>query len=244
MPPETRDNDDDSGNTMAETWKVYDVGFRSIMGSGPKLELVLEVQEYPFAHEAGVFMTETDELFVTSNRFVDASGVTKVQISKCFLGDCGTGTVRREEITCDDIHMANGGVNFQGGILFCAQGSATRPSGLFKMEATPPYRTEAVVTSFLGRPFNSVNDVVIHSDGAIWFTDPIYGFEQGYRPRPSLPNQVYRYDPNTRGIRAMADGFGRPNGICFSPDEKTVYITDTDWIHGDGSRDGNRPSSM
>jgi gluconolactonase len=48
----------------------------------------------------------------------------------------------------------------------------------------------------------------------------------------------------TKGIRAMADGFGRPNGIAFSPDEKVLYITDTDWIHGDGSTDGMRPSTM
>lgn len=109
---------------------------------------------------------------------------------------------------------------------------------------TNNYEAELLVSSFHGRPFNSPNDVVVHSDGSIWFTDPIYGWEQGIRPRPRLPNQVYRFDPATRGIRAMADGFGRPNGICFSPDEKIVYITDTDWIHGDGSTDEMRASHM
>lgn len=42
----------------------------------------------------------------------------------------------------------------------------------------------------------------------------------------------------------MADGFGRPNGICFGPDEKILYITDTDWIHGDGTTDLTRASTM
>lgn len=52
------------------------------------------------------------------------------------------------------------------------------------------------------------------------------------------------YEAETGGIRAVADGFGRPNGICFSPDEQTCYITDTDWIHGDGTTDGTRASHM
>src|SRR5206468_7837 len=82
-------------------------------------------------------------------------------------------------------------------------------------------------------PFNSVNDVVVHpEDGSIWFTDPCYGHHQGIRNKPVLPNQVYRYDVKTSSIRAVADGFTRPNGLCFSPDLKTLYVTDTGSIHG------------
>ena len=84
----------------------------------------------------------------------------------------------------------------------------------------------------------------MHDDGSIWFTDPIYGHEQGFRPKPELPNQVYRYDPINDNIRAVADGFGRPNGLCFAPDEQTLYVTDTDYIHGDGTTDATRASSM
>ena len=97
-----------------------------------------------------------------------------------------------------------------------------------------------MVTNFHGRDFNSVNDVVVAADGAIWFTDPCYGSEQDFRQKPKLPNQVYRFDPKTGDLRVVADGLGRPNGICFSPDEKIVYITDTDFIHGDGSKDPTR----
>ncbi|KAI0886898.1 uncharacterized protein GGS22DRAFT_158944 [Annulohypoxylon maeteangense] len=224
-------------------WQQHDDAFQAVIGPGPELRALLEVSEYPFAHEAGVFIAETDELFITSNQLIDSSGTRKVQINKCQLNR-QTGCLSREEIPNEMIHMGNGGVNYEDGILFCAQGSMTEPSGLFKMERKAPYTTTPVVTSFLGRPFNSVNDVVVHSDGSIWFTDPIYGFEQGYRPRPSLPNQLYRYDPATRGIRAMADGFSRPNGLCFSPDEKTLYVTDTDRVHGDGSFDSHRVSSI
>ncbi|KAI1481843.1 calcium-dependent phosphotriesterase [Daldinia eschscholtzii] len=227
----------------SSVWKVHDVSFYRITGTNPSLKLLLSVEAYPFAHEAGVFLPSTKELFMTSNQFSDQDGNKKVQISKVTLaGD--DETPKREEVDCADIVMGNGAVNDLDNILFCVQGSKTAPGGLFRMSPIPPYKAEAVVTSFYSRPFNSVNDVVIAKDGCIWFTDPIYGFEQGIRPSPSLPNQVYRYDPRTSSIRAVADGFGRPNGLCFSPDETVLYITDTDYIHGDGSKDPTRCSTI
>jgi gluconolactonase len=140
--------------------------------------------------------------------------------------------------------MANGGINHGPGILFCAQGSRDTPGGLVHMSPTPPYTTQTLLDNFHGRQFNSLNDVVVHTDGSIWFTDPIYGFEQGFRPEPQLRSQVYRFDPMSGDVRAVADGFGRPNGICFSPDEQTLYVTDTDWIHGDGGTDEGRARAM
>lgn len=112
------------------------------------------------------------------------------------------------------------------------------------MNPRPPFETRTLIDNFQGRRFNSLNDVVVHTDGSIWFTDPIYGFEQGFRPEPQLRSQVYRFDPVLGDVRAVADGFGRPNGICFSPDEQTLYITDTDWIHGDGTTDEARARTM
>jgi gluconolactonase len=221
---------------------TFDDRFRSLVGTNPTLEVLFEHQDYPFAHEAGVYIPSTHEIFITSNQFSDDQG-KRVQISKVTISKDGA-PPSREEIPSDDIPMGNGGVNYKGGILFCAQGSMTLPSGLYEMSASPPYTSQLFISDFYGRPFNSVNDVIIHSDGSIWFTDPIYGYEQGYRPKPQLPNQVYRYEPRSRSIRAMADRFGRPNGICFSPNEKIVYVTDTDWIHGNGSTEGVRPSTM
>jgi gluconolactonase len=225
-------------------FKVYDDAANAIFGAAPTLQLLHENSKYPFAHEAGVFIAEDNTLFITSNQFDDStSGERKIQISKLCL-PAGQDACVCHEIDAVDVPMANGGVNYNGGILFCAQGSLTTPGGLVWMDAKPPHACSMIVSSFYGRDFNSVNDVVVHSDGTIWFTDPVYGFEQGIRPKPKLPSQVYRYDPKTKSIRAMADGFGRPNGICFSPDEKIIYITDTDWIHGDGTTDDSRPSHM
>lgn len=224
------------------SFKSYHPEFGTILGSDPKLELLLE-KDYPFAHEAGVFIADESELFVTSNRLVEKCGNQRVQISRIKIGEAA-GTTTCEAITCNSIAMANGGVNHKGGILFCAQGSHTSPSGLYQTSSTHPYNAELLISDFYGRPFNSVNDVVVHSDGSTWFTDPAYGYEQGYRPQPRLPSQVYRFQISDRSIRAMADGFGHPNGICFSPDENVVYITDTDWISGDGTTDDTKVSSM
>lgn len=96
---------------------------------------------------------------------------------------------------------------------------------------TPP---KALVTNFHGREFNSVNDVVVSKDGCIWFTDPTYGYEQDYRPQPKLPNHVYRFNPETGDLRVVADDMKMPNGLCFSPKEDVLYVTDTDMIHADG----------
>lgn len=232
--------------------------FGKVLGTDPKIRQCMPRETVPWAHEAGVFIPGTGDIFVTSNRIISPDGEQKVVISKFSLEN-GLSSASREEITpttttnndndddADDaIVMANGGVNYQDGILFCSQGNKHHPSGLFHMEAHPPYRTKLVLGSFSnGRPFNSPNDIVVHpGDGAIWFTDPIYGYEQGFRPRPRLPNQVYRFDPRSGSVRAVADGFGRPNGISFSPDLGTLYVTDTDLIHGDGTVDEMRPASM
>ncbi|KAL4908960.1 hypothetical protein BDW74DRAFT_165647 [Aspergillus multicolor] len=231
---------------------VLDTRFQAILGETPTLELLAENRAYPFAHEAGVFLPGRNELLITSNRIQDPDSPSgqRVQVTKVHLDNDSstslssvTGAVKCEELAVP-IPMANGGVNYKDGILICAQGSMDAPSGLYHMSTEPPYATILVKADFHGRPLNSVNDVVVHTDGSIWFTDPIYGHEQGYRPPPRLPNQVYRFDPETGSIRAMADGFGRPNGICFSPDETVVYVTDTDWIHGDGSTDDTRVSSI
>ena len=135
------------------------------------------------------------------------------------------------------------------GVLFCEQGSLTEPGGLTYMptrinSANEKYTATTILSNYRGRWFNSVNDVVIHNDGSIWFTDPPYGYEQGIRPVPQLPPQTYRFDPSTGGIRAVEDSIKRPNGLCFSPDEQTLYVTDTDWVHGDGTTDDTRASTM
>jgi gluconolactonase len=232
---------------MAHQFVTHDERFHGILGPQPTLELLVENKRYPFAHEAGVYFPDTNELFITSNRFCDpGSEKPRVQISKVVLGELRTAdSTTCEEIDSSAVPMGNGGVNYgHESMLFCAQGSQDMPSGLYLMSAKSPYTVSLFLSEFHGRSFSSVNDVVVHSDGSIWFTDPPYGHAQGYRPQPQLPAQAYRYEPGTKSLRAMADGFGRPNGICFSPDEKTVYVTDTERLHGGGTIDDSKASTM
>ena len=83
---------------------------------------------------------------------------------------------------------------------------------------------------FQGKPLNAPNDLVVHSDGAIWFTDPGYGIMsnyEGHKASFELPANVYRLDPSTREAAVVVGDLDKPNGICFSPDEKKLYIVDT-----------------
>ena len=84
--------------------------------------------------------------------------------------------------------------------------------------------------SYQGKRLNSPNDVVVTTDGAIWFSDPHYGIGtnyEGYKADQELPCHVYRIDPGTGGLEAVLTDFNCPNGLCFSPDERLLYVADT-----------------
>jgi len=89
--------------------------------------------------------------------------------------------------------------------------------------------------SYKGKRLNSPNDVVVKSDGTIWFTDPSYGIINDYEgylaPQEQAGCYVFRLDPTSRTLDVVADDFGKPNGIAFSPDEKILYVADTAFSH-------------
>jgi gluconolactonase len=83
---------------------------------------------------------------------------------------------------------------------------------------------------FEGKRLNSPNDVVVKSDGSIWFTDPRFGILGNYEgdiAEPELPMNVYRVDGNSGAVTVVADGIDAPNGLCFSPDETKIYIVES-----------------
>jgi gluconolactonase len=86
-----------------------------------------------------------------------------------------------------------------------------------------------------GMRFNSPNDVVVKSDGSIWFTDPSYGILGDYEGKKSESEigacHVYRIDPASGEVTMVADDFVKPNGLAFSPDESILYIADTGISH-------------
>jgi gluconolactonase len=89
--------------------------------------------------------------------------------------------------------------------------------------------------SFEGKRLNSPNDVVVRSDGSVWFTDPTYGIMSNYEGFRADPEQktrnVYRLDPESGEIDAVVTDFGQPNGLAFSPDEKVLYVADSSSSH-------------
>ena len=88
---------------------------------------------------------------------------------------------------------------------------------------------------FEGKRFNSPNDVVVKSDGSIWFSDPTYGIDSDYEGDAAAEeigaSNVYRLDPASGEVAAVATDFVKPNGLAFSPDEKRLFIADTGATH-------------
>jgi gluconolactonase len=87
-----------------------------------------------------------------------------------------------------------------------------------------------LMDGFQGKKLNAPNDVVVHSDGAIWFSDPGYGIMsnyEGHKAAFELPAVVYRLDPKTRVATVVVSDLDKPNGLCFSPDEKLLYVVDS-----------------
>jgi len=102
-------------------------------------------------------------------------------------------------------------------------------------------RRVVLASHFEGRRFNSPNDVVVKSDGSIWFSDPSYGIDSDYEGDAAEnemgAQRVYRVDPETGAVRVAASDFVQPNGLAFSPDESLLYIADTGATHvADGPR--------
>ena len=84
--------------------------------------------------------------------------------------------------------------------------------------------------TFDGKRLNSPNDVVVKSDGSVWFTDPTFGIlgdYEGYKSEPEIEPNVYRLEPETKKATIVAEGVLGPNGLCFSPDEKLLYVVES-----------------
>jgi gluconolactonase len=159
------------------------------------------------AHEGPVYVPEDDSLYFTS---LPLAG-PHVDIKRLALDSLAVSVVRPDAGAANGMALAR-----DGRLVVCEQlGGALslidRSSGGRRL---------------LVDGFNSPNDVVVKSDGTIWFTDPSYGWLQGFRPRPLLRDAVRRYDPRTGAVTMVAKSLDKPNGLCFSPDESVLYVTD------------------
>jgi gluconolactonase len=211
--------------TVNPVFVIYDKAFEEVIGTSPSLSLI-DARPEKFAHEAGVYIRKMDRTYFTSNY---QSGKS-VQIHSV-----GSDDRRVLQHSYPEARNANGGCCYKDQILLCAQGDYTHPSALVLVDPTTS-TSQTILNNFHGRPFNSLNDVVVHhANDDLWFTDPTYGYEQAFRPAPQLPSQIYRFKPSTGQIWCVAEGFSQCNGLCFSPDYTKMYVTDTGAVQAHGT---------
>jgi gluconolactonase len=197
---------------------AHDPEFEAVLGNTPRLAHIADAA----AHEGPVYVEDDDALYFTT---VPQPG-PRVDIERLALDSMTLSVVR------PDAGAANGmALDGEGRLVVCEQ----LDGAMTVVEPSTGART------LLVDGFNSPNDVVVKSDGTIWFTDPSYGWLQGFRPLPKLRDGVRRYDPRTGDVTTVADSFDKPNGLCFSPDESVLYVTDSGANHEPGSFDPGRP---
>jgi gluconolactonase len=140
--------------------------------------------------------------------------------------------MRYDEITGDisvfrrPSHHANGNtVDRQGRLVTCEHGARCVTRTNFDGSLT------VLADRFAGKRLNSPNDVVVRSDGSIWFSDPTYGIDSNYfgnlGTREQSGNFLYRVDPSTGEVRPVIDDMHQPNGLAFSPDETLLHVVDS-----------------
>jgi gluconolactonase len=165
-----------------------------------RLEKLVETD----AHEGPVYVPHEHALyFTTVPRPRPQTSIRRLDLA-----------TRRLTTVREDANMANGmALDREVRLVVCEQGGFDRPARISR-------DGETVVDGL-----NSPNDVVVARDGSIWFTDPSYGWLQGFRPPPERPDAAYRFDRD--GLHVVTTSPDKPNGLAFSPDERTLYVGDS-----------------
>jgi gluconolactonase len=199
---------------MTQQFAVYSDEFQRMLGPAPSLNLLSS--DFTFAEgvcwvERGQFLTVSD---FPNNRIMKWSERGGVEVFR------------------QPSDTANGNtVDLEGRVLSCL----TRGRAVVRQEHDGSLTT--IADRFRGGRLTSPNDIVVKSDGSIWFTDPDYGFlcpEFGHGDKPEQDrNRVYRVSPETGEITSVCEDFDKPNGIAFSPDESVLYVGDTGRTHGE-----------
>ena len=230
-----------SPSHLRSPFTAHEPEFRAVLGDAPRLVRVVATD----AHEGPVYVRAEDALLFTSlPRRGAAPGFPHpvVAVRRLALDghrfplDPGRVTTNRA-----DANVANGmTLDGEGRLIVCEQGTRTTNPAITR-------DGRILASSWNGMPLNSPNDVVVAGDGSVWFTDPGYGWLQDFRPEPLLEDNVYRWDPGDGSLGVMAGGFDKPNGLCFSPDERVLYVGDNGAPHHmlafdllDGPRLANR----
>jgi len=223
-----QETSDVNADVRVPPFVTRDPRFDAVLGDAPQFVRVVDTN----AHEGPVYVPEDDALYFTTVPRRDAQDVPHVSIARLALaglefplGPDRVTTVRERA------NVANGmALDHDGFLIVCEQGTRNTLARISRVDRVTGH-AETVVAGLGGVLLNSPNDVVVRSDGTIWFTDPSYGHLQGFRPEPQVGDLVYRYDPRTDALAVAADSFDKPNGLAFSPDEQTLYVADNGARH-------------
>ena len=206
--------------------EIRDDRFRSVVGGDVEIERLaggFDFTEGPIWHPRAQHLIFSDMPGNHMRKWSAADGIT---------------TFRKPS------NMANGNAYDRAGRIVTCEHATSRVTrtGL-------DGRIEVLATHWQGQELNSPNDVVVRSDGAIHFTDPTFG-RMAYYGLPREPELsfrgVYRLEPDAGKLALLADDFGQPNGLCFSLDEKRLFVNDTERAHirvFDVSADGTLANS-
>lgn len=213
----------------------YSEEFDDVIGTDPRFYKVIETN----AHEGPVYVNNENALYFTTvpaNSNIPLAGFKEVAIKRISLDSDQFPLAPDAETTVSAAsNMANGmTLDREGRLVICEQGTLSTPARISRMDLETGV-VETVVDQWRGLRFTSPNDVVVKSDGTVWFTDPSYGALQGLKASPMVGDYVYCYDPSTDQTSVVADSFNKPNGLAFSPDESILYINDSGAIQGPGT---------
>jgi gluconolactonase len=196
---------------------AFDQTFFDVIGPSAKLEII---QEFPknqnHVHEAPVYLEEFNELLY--------SDTTDIGLLHAINID--TYEVRQIELT-PALQNVNGATLHNGTVYVTTNGGPVR--GIYTVDLTTG-AAETVVNNYRGRHLNSPNDVIVDSKGNMYFTDPTYGIDNGWKDvqPPELPQAIYRFNLHTKSLRALSDNVvTKPNGLALSPDESILYVADS-----------------
>jgi gluconolactonase len=229
-----------TGQPEGTGFEVYDIEFEAVLGDDARLQLVAETD----AHEGPVYIPGHDALYFTTlprpGRI--PPGTPQAAIKRLALNGLSFPVDEaRVSVLPADVHTPNGmTLGPDGHLVVCEQGTRAEHARISRVDPVTGQVT-GLVDGWGALRLNSPNDVVVRHDGTIWFTDPSYGYLQGFRPEPQLGDYVYRFDPASSRLSVVADCFDKPNGLAFSPDERVLYITDSGANQEPGSYHVQRP---
>ena len=236
----SRDAEAVTSRAAGPCFEVYDAEFEVVLGRYARLALVAETD----AHEGPVYIRGEDALYFTTVPRAPSvpAGAPQAAIRRLALDGLSLPVdPSRLSTVPAPVHTPNGmTLGHDGRLVVCEQGTRSAPARISRVDPRTG-RVDTLVDSWGGLLLNSPNDVVVRRDGTIWFTDPSYGYLQGFRPEPQAGDYVYRFDPRSGRLSVVADCFDKPNGLAFSPDEQTLYVTDSGANQEPGSYHVRRP---